>query len=149
MGIARHHRVDHGPTDAPPALTGIHRQINQRTGVGIIQIGQVQRETEQGSRVVRIQRHDQFGLAGLRTVHAVQVAVHLETHHVLVQLIQRVAGLQRNRADVTEIIHHHLQHLAFQRFRRRGVEVGEGEHGGAPGRYEKWRIVPGGMRLAR
>src|SRR5690606_1860534 len=45
---------------------------------------------------------------------------------------------ERNRADIAEVVHHHLQHLAFQRFRRRGVQVGEGEHGGL-----RWRVKDG------
>ncbi len=124
-------------------MAGVDRQINQRAGFGIVHKWQIQREAEQDRRIISIQRHDQLRLARLRAVHAVQIAMHLEAHHVLIQLIQRIAGLQRDRADVAEIIHHHLQHLAFQRFRRRGVEVGEGEHGGAPGRYGKWRHCTG------
>ncbi len=118
-------------------MTFLHGQIDQRAGVGVIDIRQVQREAEQASRVVGIQCHDQFGLARLRAIHAIEVAMHLEPHYVLIQRVQRVAGRERNRADIAEVVHHHLQHLAFHRLGRRGVQAGEGEHGMAPGGAEK------------
>ncbi len=57
--------------------------------------------------------------------------MHLEPHHVLIQRVQQVARRERDGADVAEVVHHHLQQLAFQRFRRRGFQMGEGEHGGS------------------
>ncbi len=38
VGVTRHHLFDHGPTDALPTMTFLHGQIDQRAGVGIIDV---------------------------------------------------------------------------------------------------------------
>jgi hypothetical protein len=54
--------------------------------------------------------------------------VHLIADRILVDVVQQVAGRDRNHADVGQVIDHHLQDLAVDVLGARGFEVADLGH---------------------
>ncbi|MCY1359669.1 hypothetical protein D9M69_462520 [compost metagenome] len=102
------HLLQHGPGNTASAVAGLDGHIGQRAGLGIILARQVQGKTQHLGGIFIIQGQDQPRGVIQRAVHRVQIQVHLVANHVLIQLIERIAGRQRHRADVAEVVHHHL-----------------------------------------
>ncbi|MNP15948.1 hypothetical protein D3C76_1083230 [compost metagenome] len=130
MGVATDHFPQHPPGHALAPILGLHCHVRHAAGLGVVLHRQVQHKARYLLRVVFVRGDDQLHGNAFFTVQRLQVQVHLIADRVLIEVVQQVAGRDRDHADVGQVVDHHLQDLAIDVLGARGLEVADQGHCG-------------------
>ncbi|MNT57772.1 hypothetical protein D3C72_1951710 [compost metagenome] len=130
MGVTADHLAHHPSRHAVAPMLRVNGHVRHAASVRIVLDRQVQQKTDDRVGLVRIGGDNQLHVDPFRPVQRFQVQMNLIADRILVHVVQQVAWRDRDHADVSQVIDHHLQNLAVDVLGARCLEVADLGHCG-------------------